>query len=33
MFGKSLHKELIENGRLAAFLEKAKTHKLYKGKN
>ena len=33
MFGKNLHKELIENGRLAAFLEKAKTHKLYKGKN
>ena len=33
MFGKSLHKELIENGRLADFLEKAKTHKLFKGKN
>lgn len=33
MFGKSLHKELLENGRLADFLEKAKTHKLYKGKN
>ncbi len=33
MYGKSLHKELIENGRLAAFLEKAKAHKLYTGKN
>ena len=33
MFGKGLHNALVENGRLAAFLEKAKTHKLYKGKN
>ncbi len=33
MFGKGLHDALLENGRLAAFLEKAKTHKLYKGKN
>ncbi|WP_028506145.1 hypothetical protein [Ruminococcus sp. FC2018] len=32
-FGKSLHDELIENGRLADFLEKARTHRLYKGKN
>lgn len=33
MFGESLRKELLANGRLADFLEKAKTHKLYKGKN
>ena len=33
MFGKTLNKKLIENGRLAAFLEKAKTHKLYTGEN
>lgn len=33
LFGKGLHDAMLENGRLAAFLEKAKTHKLYKGKN
>lgn len=33
MYGESLSKSIIENGRLADFLEKAKTHKLFKGKN
>ncbi len=33
MYGKGLHDAMIKNGRLASFLEKAKTHKLYKGKN
>ena len=33
MYGESLHKAIIENGRLADFLEKAKTHRLYTGKN
>lgn len=33
LFGKGLHDALLKNGRLAAFLEKAKTHKLYTGEN
>ena len=33
MFGKRLHNAIISDGRLAKFIETAKTHKIYTGKN
>lgn len=33
MFGEGLHNAILENGRLADFIEKARTHKPFMGKN
>ena len=32
-FSRALYEKILENGKLAAFIEKAKTHDYYKGKN
>jgi hypothetical protein len=33
MFGQRTKKTILEDGRLAAFIEKARTHKIFMGKN